>query len=349
MRGRKTRRVLFALIFLAAATYVFREASGIRFPLPYLDLVTGERKWAIGLYEGSSPFSFQPPGKLSQPILRARDVTDFAAVLVADPFLVREKDRWLILFEAADASGRGRIAWAEADSAGENWEYRGVALEEDFHLSYPGVVREDGEWFLVPEMAAAGRQDLYRALEFPHRWEAAGTILPVPLKDPSLLSYAGNWYLFGCDLHWNLRLYLSARLAGPWREHPASPIVRGDRSRARPGGRMVVWEGRPVRYAQDCEEEYGSAVRAFVVEVLTPDDYREKAADLPPVISASGRGWNRRGMHHLSPVEVSPSRWLAAVDGYPGRDKSLVFGWGDRLRRGRVEESAWESPSGGVD
>ena len=66
-----------------------------------------------------------------------------------------------------------------------------------------------------------------------------------------------------------LRLYYANDLMGPWIEHPKSPIVAGDANIARPGGRVVVFDGRIVRYTQDDDPTYGNQVRAFEITELT--------------------------------------------------------------------------------
>jgi hypothetical protein len=113
-----------------------------------------------------------------------------------------------------------------------------------------------------------------------------------------------------------LRLFSAERLSGPWREHPASPIIRGDPHLARPGGRVVSDGRRLIRYSQDCHPFYGLAVRAFEITELTTTTYREVLTSSKPILKASGRGWNRCGMHHIDPHCLAPGRWLACVDGW---------------------------------
>lgn len=325
------KKILVAAI-LVAGIYLLRSLAGLDFPLPYLDIVTGERHWSISIYRGDDPFRFFPLPAGDVPALATSSVTDFPCSLVADPFLARDNGRWYLFFEAMNAdSGRGVIALAES-SDGLNWDYAGTVLEAPFHLSYPYVFRAGENWHMIPESAAGGEVALYRAAEFPRGWVKDTVLLDFPLKDPSPLRYGGTWYLFAADSSWSLRLFSAPELRGPWSEHPRSPVVKCDRSRARPGGRMILWEGRPVRYAQDCARDYGSAVRAFVIETLTPENYAEREAGPGPVIAGTGRGWNARGMHQVDALEISPGKWLAAVDGYPPRGKKPVIGFGPTLR-----------------
>ncbi len=94
-----------------------------------------------------------------------------------------------------------------------------------------------------------------------------------------------------------------------------SPIVRDDKSKARPAGRTIVFDGhRVIRLAQRSDHSYGEAVRAFEVDVLTPTTYHESEIPESPILSASGQGWNATGMHTCDPWWTG-DHWLAAVDG----------------------------------
>ena len=111
-----------------------------------------------------------------------------------------------------------------------------------------------------------------------------------------------------------------------WVEHPLSPIVSNDSSKARPGGRSIVFEnGRIIRFAQKTDVTYGEQVRAFEVDVLSKTDYAEHEIPESPILEASGTGWNRTGMHHLDPW-WNGNHWLSVVDGKSGGDESWSIG-----------------------
>ena len=134
--------------------------------------------------------------------------------------------------------------------------------------------------------------------------------------DPSIFRYGGKWWIFvSYPENDVLDLFSSDKLEGPYEKHPSSPIVSGDRRRARPGGRVVVFEGKVIRYAQDAFPHYGRRLRAFLVKKLTPTDYVEEEVSMIPVLEASGKGWNADGMHQVSPVSLPGGGWAAAVDG----------------------------------
>ena len=82
-------------------------------------------------------------------------------------------------------------------------------------------------------------------------------------------------------------------------------------------------DDRVIRYTQDCCPVYGTQVRAFEITELTTTSYQEQAIDFPPVIQASGKGWNESGMHHIDPHPRNGGQWIACVDGFYWETLSL--------------------------
>ncbi len=284
---------------------------------PTSGAVSGEPVWSIGLYRGDSPLSLRPAPGVSQPVLSAADVSDVAAGLVADPFLLRRGDVWHMFFEVMNAeASRGEIGLATSPD-GRRWTYRQIVLREPHHLSYPHVFEWQGEVYMLPEHPRPRVLRLYRATDFPTRWTPAATLLEGRHADASLLCFAGRWWLFAGVPPCNetLNLYFADRPTGPWRVHPRSPIVRGDARIARPAGRMLVWRGLPLRFTQDCLGAYGQRVRAFRITRLTPTEYREQPAGEAPILEAGSDDWNHAGMHHVDAQPAPGGGWIACVDG----------------------------------
>ena len=301
--------LLGAILGLAAGAYM-----GSRYDLPFLEQKT---TWAIGIYKGATPLSLAPWPGADQPVFTAAAVTDVPAQGVADPFLVRDGERWRLFFEVLDAAtGLGEIAYASGRDP-LHWKYEKVVLKEPFHLSYPNVFQAEGKWYLVPESNQDLSVRLYEAESFPGKWRLKGKLLEgAHFVDPTIFRHGGKWWIYTSypenDI---LDLYWADRLEGPYRRHPASPIVSGDRHRARPAGRVTPWKGGLIRYAQDAVPHYGRRIRAFFVEKLTPTEYAEKEVPLEPALEARGSGWNADGMHQVSPVPLPGGGWAAAVDG----------------------------------
>lgn len=89
----------------------------------------------------------------------------------ADPLLChRGGKRWLFA-EAMDLStGKGRLEVCELHDDGSIDGWR-VALEEDFHLSFPMVFDWNGAVWMIPETGHDHSLRLYRCRVFPTKWE----------------------------------------------------------------------------------------------------------------------------------------------------------------------------------
>ncbi len=281
--------------------------------------VSRENIWAIGIYEGSSPYHFSDPPDIDNPVISASDVTDVKASFVADPFLFREEGVWYMFFEVMNSlSKHGDIGLATSKD-GKVWRYERIVLNEEYHLSYPYLFKHDGVIYMIPESATANQLNLYRAVNFPYQWECAATLLEGQFGDHGIVFYRNIWFLFACSqpfTHNTLKLYYSDDLTGTFTEHPMSPVVSDDANRARPGGRIILWENDLIRYSQDCSPTYGKALNAYKITKLTKEEYSEQDVSWNPVLKNSGTGWTRHGMHHLDAIMTDDQKWIGCVDGY---------------------------------
>jgi len=286
--------------------------------------VRHEDRWSIAIYKGNTPFNFYSPQNIDNPVLTFKDVKDVKAKFVADPFMVKEGPNWYMFFEVMNAQrGRGEIGLAVSED-GINWDYKQVVLRERFHLAYPYVFKWKDSYYMIPESHKAKSLRLYKAIEFPFKWEFVGNLLHGIFKDSSIFRFKDKWWLFteiSPRGYGTLSFYYADDLRGPWIEHPKSPIIRGNPHTARPGGRVLVLNDQIIRYAQDDSPSYGNKVRAFEVTELSPFEYAEKEVEESPILKPAKAGWNAGGMHHIDPYPIDRDEWLACVDGY---EKVLV-------------------------
>jgi len=273
--------------------------------------------YSIGIYSGRSPFDLQPAADVENPVLSAKSVTDVPAEFVADPFMLIEDDTWYMFFEVMNTStNQGDIGLA-VSSDGFNWTYKQIVLDEPFHLSYPYVFKWDNKFYMIPETLQADSVRLYEALDFPLNWSFVKELITGEYVDSSILHYDEQWWLFTSKCRNDvLHLFYAKDLTGAWTEHPQSPIILRDANIARPGGRVVIYNGQPVRFTQDCDPDYGIQVRAFLITKLTTESYQEEEVPMNPVLRGSGSGWNAQRMHHIDPHQMDDNQWIACVDGY---------------------------------
>ena len=223
---------------------------------------------------------------------------------LADPFGLWRNGRLHVFVETYDY--RVRIGAIEVLTYDAELRLlaRAPALSEPWHLSYPQLIEAEGEIWMLPEAHRSGALTLYRAVDFPTRWERAYRIAldHVPV-DATPLWHDGRWWLFYTsasrepDKMRALHVAFADRLAGPWHPHPLNP-VRVDIASARPGGTARLVGGRPVLPVQDCSRTYGGAIRALTFEVLTPDRVEMTAS--APITAPSSCAPFVEGLHTLA-------------------------------------------------
>ncbi len=266
--------------------------------------------WSISIYSGSSPYDLEPVGEC--PVLSASDITDVEANLVADPFMVYDKSGiWYMFFEVY--SDQGDIGFASSDDC-INWQYKGLVLDEPFHLSYPYVFEYEDTYYMIPESGESHEVRLYKASKFPDKWIFQQKLLDGDYADPSILQHAGIFYLFATE-GGDLTLHIAKELTGPWVLHPASPIVKDNKRISRQAGRLIEFNGHVLRFAQDGTEYYGKQVIALEIVELSPSSFSEREGQANPVLTASGHGWNQDGMHHMDLHKATATHYFACVDG----------------------------------
>jgi hypothetical protein len=242
--------------------------------------------WQVGLVPAPIA-TLVEPGALAQLRSRITWLPDPGPWrYLADPFAVRRGDATHVYVEAFDY--RTKHAVIEHHEFGPDlaWRSKQVALARSFHLSYPFLVEDDGEVFMIPESHRHGEIALYRARKFPGGWVRETSLLRgVRGAEASVIRHNGRWWMFftvvGPEARDQRELHVAHadRLTGPWEVHPQNPILV-DRSGARPGGTPFVGsDGKLILPVQDCSRTYGGAIRFLRFNVLSPD--RIEAVHLP--------------------------------------------------------------------
>ncbi|KAK1279886.1 hypothetical protein QJS04_geneDACA015161 [Acorus gramineus] len=311
----------------------------------------GEGSWSIGIYYGKDPFSLSPievenlrdgnssAWPVANPVFTCASVLDakYPSNFVADPFLFIQDSALYLFFETKTlTSKQGDIGVARSIDHGATWEYLGIALDEEWHLSYPYVFKYNDQVYMMPEGSKNGDLRLYRATGFPLQWTPVKVLLKRPLVDATMIHRDGLYWIFGSDFsrfgtekNAELEIWYSDSPLGSWRQHKKNPIYRSDRSLgARNGGRPFIYEGHLYRPGQDCGETYGRRVRVYKVEKLTKDDYREVEVSLGIKESKKDRyAWNGHRYHHLDAQKLPLGGWVAVMDGdrVPSGDATQRF------------------------
>lgn len=272
-------------------------------------------EWAIGIIGGTDVFKQRDLGQIENPVMRAAHVTDRNARFVADPFMLPHNGRWFLFFEVLNrGTEQGDIGYAESADL-KHWEYRQIVLDEPFHLSYPYVFEDHGEIYMIPETRQAGAIRLYKADPFPTGWKFEKELVRGSFADSSIFRHDGRWWIFSVQGPYNFVIYSADSLHGDWIEHPKNPIYESDGTKARAGGRVIPYQGKLLRFAQDSRGGYGKRLRVFIVDELSQTAYREHEAVASPILSPTGDGWKSQAMHTMDAWHLTDGNWVSAIDG----------------------------------
>ncbi|WP_296604753.1 hypothetical protein [Nocardioides sp.] len=229
----------------------------------------------------------------------------------ADPFPIVVGGRTYLFVEDVDHRiGRGVISVTEIGVDGPSSVPRPV-LESTVHLSYPVVVEDAGDLWMVPETSGARRVELYRATRFPDEWVLDRVLLDdVDANDATPFRHQGRWWLSatvrrGGSCSDALHLWHAPTLRGPWQPHRRNPVLV-DIASARPAGRPEVHDGRLLRPAQDGSRRYGGGLTVAEVVELSPDAFAQR------VVARVGPGpaWPGHCLH-----TVNRAGRLEVIDG----------------------------------
>ena len=236
-----------------------------------------------------STFAWPPEGYATLP--------DDGSAYYADPFPFAHEGRRVIFCEKFPyATGKGVIVAFEVDAAGGASAPR-LVLEHAVHLSYPQVFARGGAIFMLPEMGAANRVELFRAERFPDRWVPHAVLVDgMTAYDATFIDFENRCWLFASsagpgESSWDqLALFHAPTLEGPWRAHRGNPVLI-DAGAARPAGAMWVEDGVLWRVAQDCRTGYGTGLALCRVDRLDEDGYSQtvvRRLGPPPGLRAEG-------------------------------------------------------------
>jgi hypothetical protein len=220
----------------------------------------------------------------------------------ADPFPIQRHGKSYIFFEELPfGAGKAHISVIEVDRHGRASQPLRV-LERDYHLSYPFLVEDEGQLYMIPESARNNAVEIYRCLDFPHKWRRERALLDgLFAVDATPYRAKDRWWMFanvsnnGAEIHDELHLFSAGALLGEWKPHRRNP-VKSDVRNARPAGRLFSHGHRLYRPAQICAPIYGAGVALNRVLRLDADEFVEQ--EERRILPAAGSGV--LGIHTLN-------------------------------------------------
>ncbi|WP_111682642.1 glucosamine inositolphosphorylceramide transferase family protein [Winogradskyella tangerina] len=201
----------------------------------------------------------------------------------ADPFLIKEKDKYYLFIEELIYKNKlGHLSVMEIAADG-SYKQPKTILVKDYHLSYPFVFKDNGDYYMIPETSGNKDIQLYKAKNFPLEWELHQTLMTdVVAVDTTIYKENDTYWMFtsqknhkGTSKNAELFLYSSNTLNSTnWKPHPLNPIVRNIET-ARPAGAIFQKDGQLFRSSQVCSHHYGYGLNIIEITQLSSTEYEE--------------------------------------------------------------------------
>lgn len=203
----------------------------------------------------------------------------------ADPFIYNVTENEIVVFveEFVFHNPIGLIVELVIDRASKKLKQRYELLRLPSHLSYPAIIRYEGEIYVYPENGHAGLLNLYRYDAQNHQLIEPECILYEPVADSTILKIANDIFMLVAtkypDNQENAYLYQSSSLRGGF-ELVCNRPLQTFRNCSRPAGDFFSAYGQLYRPAQNCEGSYGASIN--IMETDLTKGVEKIAFDLKP-------------------------------------------------------------------
>tara|TARA_B100001989_G_scaffold27957_1_gene16670 strand:+ start:3287 stop:4942 length:1656 start_codon:yes stop_codon:yes gene_type:complete len=212
-----------------------------------------------------------------------KEISNPKGRFLADPFVFEENDtNYIFVEDMFFKDNKGRISVIKID--GENYEFLGVVLEEDFHLSFPFIFRDGSDIYMIPESHENSDIRLYKCIEFPHEWCFEKTLMSgVSAADTMMIHKENKWFMLTniCSLGLNdhqseLHIFYSDNLkSSSWNPIKSGNPVIFNSMKGRNGG-LFYHKDKIYRINQvHGQAHYGKSFDINEIITLSKNEYKE--------------------------------------------------------------------------
>lgn len=195
----------------------------------------------------------------------------------ADPFVYERNGDVFVFAELYDyVLRRGVLGYCKLeDSKHMNWI---PIIIEDYHLSYPCIVEQDGKIYLMPESSESKELALYEAVNFPNKWEKKAILR----QD---VAFADTTPLYRTACRWALthdinNPYKPELLLIDLKNKFGDIHIKTSNSfQSRPAGHIFQYNGtyiRPAQLSLNCDEGYGKGLLFYSCSIDEEKEYDEQ-------------------------------------------------------------------------
>ena len=230
---------------------------------------------------------------------------------LADPFVFKNKETNYCFVEKFNFKNNGEIHVYDLDRSC----YLGLAIKESFHLSYPYVFKHNDDIYMLPETSQNNDVRLYKATNFPLKWELSSVLINNIRVVDSMLFYDKSlsaWLLLcnfassviDADFH-SLKAFASNNLTGPFEEIDGIQIIND--STIRRNGGFLQYQNSIYRvsqyYGHNC---YGKSVKIHRVSNTPTKKYIEEECIIEEIdflrdcADKLASGYKITGFHHVN-------------------------------------------------
>ena len=199
----------------------------------------------------------------------------------ADPFLIQEAGKHWLFFEDYRYAGRiGVLACARYRRTVRVGAAQTI-LERPYHLSYPCLLRQSGELYMLPETLGNGAVELYRCARFPDRWEpvrccfaAAPSTAPSSSETGSTGCSPASWIRTRTVVSCTCSMRAISRRVDFAPANPLSSDIRFNRG----AGAVVSQMASCFHRRKTVVAATDTALSSNEIARLTPEEYSERCA-----------------------------------------------------------------------
>lgn len=223
----------------------------------------------------------------------------------ADPFLVKKEDKTYLFFENYDYYTQlGKISCGEILN-GELINIQDVLIRP-YHLSYPFILEENGEYYMIPESSAGKKVEVLKSTKFPYEWHTHKILFEgEEIVDTTFhKDNDGQYWIFlnkgGIDLSSQLHIYqIDFPNCDKIISHHQNPIYINSEI-ARNAGSIFKQNGNLIRPSQNNSNgTYGYKLNLNIIQKLTIDEFEEELMEsFSPNINNK-----TQGIHHLCQID----------------------------------------------
>ena len=226
--------------------------------------------------------------RFSKSLWRYKEIKNPKGRFLADPFVIENNgENFIFVEDFFYNDNKGRISVIKVDK--QKYDFLGVVLEEDFHLSFPFVFMDGNDIYMIPETCKNGDIRLYKSTEFPLKWEFEQQLMTnVDAADTMLFKNDNIWFMLTniCssnlgDHQSELHIFYSEDFtSGKWQAIESGNPVVFSSLKARNGGFFRINEALYRVNQVHGQSHYGKSFNVNLVEVLSKDEYVEKEVSL---------------------------------------------------------------------